>query len=478
MHIHIDPNLKIPIYQQIIQSFKKFFIDGKIPQGTKMPSTRKLAEQLGINRLTVERAYQELIIDGLLESKPGSGTYAKTPPVLPPEKNEVQQTEFEKSIHDYQEPIFNLISYPPFNGINFASGSGDPNLFPLDSFRKTLQKTLTEKGVDSLVYGDPQGYYPLRESIGQILSSQGMPVNANQILITSGSHQGIFLVCQELLNPGDTILVENPTYAAGLKLFQSLHFNVIPVEVDQNGMKTESVEKIIQQHHPKLIYTIPNYHNPTGTCMSIHRRAELLNLASKYHIPILEDDYVGDLRYDGIVRPPLKALDQNGMVIYTGTFSKMLMPGIRVGYLVVTPQLIQRFTKQKYLTDLTSNNLLQHTLHAYVTVGRYQQHLNRACRAYKKRRDTMHKALKDHLSETCTWDLPHGGFFFWIKLNQGIEPEKLLIRCQTAGVNFAPGNLFYKSPGKTKTIRLNFAAVSEDKIIEGIHRIKHQLSQR
>jgi GntR family transcriptional regulator/MocR family aminotransferase len=220
------------------------------------------------------------------------------------------------------------------NPISFASGISDTRQFPIDEFRKVLQTVMRRDQISALEYGERNGYAPLREGIAHILASQGLQAHPENILITAGSQQAIFLASQVLLKPGDIVLVEEPTYSVALDLFRALGFHTVGIPMDNQGMQVENLEKLLQQHHPRLIYTIPNFHNPTGTCLSSARRRELIVLAERYNIPILEDDFVGDLRYEGHAQPSLKALDPGGQVIYVSTFSKMLMPGLRVGFIV------------------------------------------------------------------------------------------------------------------------------------------------
>ncbi len=472
MRFYLNKQSNIPLYKQIENFYKNAIQTGQIPSGTKLPATRQLSKELGINRLTVDRAYETLKIDGLIETIMGSGTFTLKPPAE--QNNPISNQTLHEWNHELQgeDHLYNLTSYPPFDGINFSSGSGDPSLFPYESFRKTLQTLMRKKGFEPLTYGDPQGFMPLRQSIGQILTSQGISTEQNKILITSGSQQAIALCAQAYLQPGDTIFVERPTYAAALNLFQSLSLNIESINMDADGMIVDELEEKIKVKLPKLIYTVPTYHNPTGTCLSTARRYRLINLAAHYNIPIIEDDYVGDLHYDGHTRPTLKSLDQHELVIFIGTFSKMLMPGIRVGYVTGHENLIKKLTRQKYLTDLASNNLLQHALHAYVTIGRYQQHLNRACRVYKKRRDVMHLSLKQHLAGVCEWVFPNGGFYFWVNIPSSINMQQLLSKCKQKGLNFAPGFLFYDQPFPDQSyIRLNFAAVHENDIRVGIQKL-------
>jgi GntR family transcriptional regulator/MocR family aminotransferase len=327
-------------------------------------------------------------------------------------------------------------------------------------------------GISALEYGDRRGYAPLRETIAHILASQGLQTHADNILITAGSQQALALVSQLLLRPGDVILVESPTYSIALDLFRVLDFRIVGVPLDGQGMQVDLLEKLLQQHHPKLIYSIPNFHNPTGTCLNSARRRQLIVLADRYNIPILEDDFVGDLRYEGRTQPALKALDPGGRVIYVSTFSKMLMPGLRVGFLVADGPVYDSLARFKRINDLATSTLIQRALEAYVTVGRYQAHLRRTCQFFRSRRDSMLVAVRRHLPAGVEVNPPQGGLFLWVRLPGQISSETLLPLACEAGVGFAPGGSFFPEPSAGMDwMRLNFVAQASDEIEEGMKRL-------
>jgi GntR family transcriptional regulator/MocR family aminotransferase len=327
-------------------------------------------------------------------------------------------------------------------------------------------------GIAALDYGERNGHAPLRESIAHILASQGVQTHAENVLITAGSQQALSLVSQLLLKPGDTILVESPTYSGALDLFRALDYKVVGIPVDGQGMQVEGLEKLLQQHHPKLIYTIPNFHNPTGTCLNGPRRRQLIVLADRYNVPILEDDFVGDLRYEGRIQPTLKALDPGGRVIYVSTFSKMLMPGLRVGFLVAEGPVYECLVNFKRVNDLATSTLVQRALEAYVTVGRYQAHLRRSCQIFRRRRDAMLLAIRRYLPSGVRFDPPQGGLFIWLGLSESLDAEELLPLAWEEGVDFTPGSGFFPDgmDGRNK-LRLNFVAQPPPQIDEGIKRL-------
>lgn len=480
MRIPLDHQSHIPLYQQIESHIRKSILSGSLPADTRLPASRQLARDLGVNRTTVENAYSALEADGLVFSKMGSGTYVL--PVysldsIPKSNSDAQwplwQTSLQKDVSpssDSAEELLQNSGHP--HPISFASGISDARQFPVEEFRKVIQSVMRRDQIDALEYGERRGYAPLREGIARILASQGLQTHPENVLITAGSQQAIFLASQVLLKPNDIVLVEDPTYSAAIDLFRTLGFQIVGIPIDGQGMQVEKLETLLQQHHPKLIYTIPNFHNPTGTCLSSARRRELIMLAGKYNVPILEDDFVGDLRYEGHTQPSLKSLDPGGQVIYVGTFSKMLMPGLRVGFIVADGPVYESLLNFKRLSDLATSTLIQRALDAYMTVGRYQTYLHRSCQIFRARRDAMIEAIGRHLPSNVAYETPKGGLFIWLQLPKPLSANKLLPVACKEGVAFSPGNSFFID-GKTGDdwIRLNFASQPVEDIEEGIKRL-------
>jgi GntR family transcriptional regulator/MocR family aminotransferase len=477
MRIPLDRQSTIPLYQQIGAYLRQGILSGSLAPETRLPAIRQLAQTLGINRITVENAYAELEADGLIFTRMGSGTYILPPNSLPPlSKDAVDapwplwqqglQIRNGKTTYEPDEMI-KAAGHP--HPISFAGGIGDSHLYPTKDFRRVIQAVLRRDGIEALNYGELSGYAPLRNTIAHVLATQGIQLLPENILITAGSQQALSLISQVLLKPGDVILVESPTYSIALDLFRALHLEIIGIPVDENGMQVEQLEKLLQLHHPKLIYTIPNFHNPTGTCLSGQRRRQLITLADRYNVPILEDDFVGDLRYEGRAQPALKALDPGGRVIYISTFSKMLMPGLRVGFVAADGPIYDSLIKHKRVNDLATSNLIQHALEAYVTVGRYQAHLRRSCQLYHKRRDAMLAAIHRYLPAGVRVNPPQGGLFIWLCLPDDLSSENLLPLACEQGVNFIPGNIFFPDGnGGEHCLRLNFVVHSPEDIEEGI----------
>jgi GntR family transcriptional regulator/MocR family aminotransferase len=478
MRIPLDHESTVPLYRQIEAYLRQGILSGSLAPDTRLPAGRRLAADLGINRITVENAYAGLEAEGLVFSRVGSGTYVlplETVPPPPAEKGEtswpIWQQGLSTRIGLSGTAAGAAIGTHP-DPISFSAGVTDSHYYPAEEFRRVIQNVMRRDGIAALDYGERNGYAPLRATIAHVLGSQGLQARPENILVTAGSQQAISLVSQLLLRPGDVILVEHPTYSGALDLYRALGFEIVGVPVDGQGMQVELLEKLLQQHHPRLIYTIPNFHNPTGTCLAGPRRRQLIALADRYNVPVLEDDFVGDLRYDGRAQPALKALDPGGRVIYISTFSKMLMPGLRVGFIVADGPVYECLVKFKRVNDLATSTLVQRALEAYVTVGRYQAHLRRSCQMFRKRRDAMLSAIDRHLPAGVHVDPPQGGMFIWLQLPDHLSADELLAPARKEGVDFAPGSGFYPDGADGgDRLRLNFTVQPPERIEEGIKRL-------
>ena len=487
MRIPLDASGSTPLFQQIEGYLRENILAGALAEGTRLPSTRELAQELGVSRITVKNAYAELESDGLIVSYAGSGTYVA--PLPGParaaegadaggwprwQQDAVNESVFSRAIYvpvpDYAAEGERLIRF---------TGVGDPRQFPVQDFLKAIHAVIRRDGVEALDYGEfSSGFRPLRVTIAHVLASQGIQAHPDAVLVTTGSQQGLALVCQALLKPGDTILVESPTYNLGLELFRSLGLKIAGIPVDEKGMRVDQLEPLLQRHQPRLIYTIPNFQNPTGASLTGARRRALVELAAKHNVPILEDDYAGDLRYDGRAQPAVKALDPGGHVIYAGTFSKMLMPGLRLGFLVADGPIFHRLLHEKWVADLTTSTLIQRTLDEYVTVGRYQSHLRRSIRINRARRDAMLAAIRRYLPAGVRCESPQGGLYLWLRLPEGLSALDLLPRAVEAGVEFTPGSWFFPNPQEGDGfLRLNFATEPQERIQEGIRRLGTVMKQ-
>jgi 2-aminoadipate transaminase len=367
--------------------------------------------------------------------------------------------------------ILKLVALPDI--ISFAGGMPAPELFPYTGLEAATRRALdTGLALASLQYGLSEGYVPLREAIAASLATEGIHTTADRVVITTGSQQAIDLVARVLLNPGDEVVVGDPTFLGALQSFTGYEANYLTVPSDEDGMRTDVLEGILKSFRPKLIYAIPNFVNPTGLSMSDARKAELYALAREHGIPVLEDDPYGEL-YFGAERPrSLRSLDADGeTVVLCRTFSKVLAPGLRVGYMVMPTALQARVMPAKQAADLHTGQLNQVLIHEFLASGELDSHLGHLRDVYRRRRDLMRSALERHFPAGCRWTSPEGGLFFWVALPNGLSAEALLATAVERKVAFIPGKPFYAQGGGENTLRLNFSNASEANIEEGIRRL-------
>lgn len=364
------------------------------------------------------------------------------------------------------------IPAPEDGVIALASGNSDARLFPLDAFRRTMRSVLCRDGIHALEYEAPAGYPPLRRTIARILADQGMPATPDNVLVTSGSQQALHLVAQVVLRPGDPVYVESPSYADGMDLFRALGFRLVPVDMDDEGMRADALETALSRHGFGLVFTMPSFQNPTGICMSGQRRRRIAAIAEAHGVPILEDDYVGDIRYEGHAQPSLYSLTSPGQTFYAGTFSKMLIPGLRVGYLVADGPVLHLLVRAKRMHDLSTSGLVQRTLERFVDLGRYRSHLTRTCRTYRVRRDALLEAMHTHLPREVTVPPVRGGLFAWPTLPADIDASALLREAARRGVTAAPGTAFFIDAKRgERHLRINFTQHDPDVLEEAMSRL-------
>lgn len=362
--------------------------------------------------------------------------------------------------------------------ISFGGGLPAPELFPVEEVRQATEAVLRRHPERALQYGETEGIAELRDSIARSCSRPGLPVRRENVLIVTGSQQALDLVGRVLLDPGDAVLVENPTYLAALGAWRPLgaRFRLLPS--DGEGMQVSALPAV-PPSKTKLLYCIPNFQNPTGATLSLERRRALVAWSQSTGVPILEDDPYGELRYEGDVLPSLLELSAalaatetlTGGVIHLGTFSKTLAPGLRVGWVVAPEPVIEKLTLAKQSADLHTSTLCQFVVLELVRAGVLARHLPRLRAAYRMRRDAMRIALREHFPADVTWTEPAGGLFLFVKLPERINAAELLPLALARGVAFVPGEDFHANGGGQNTLRLNFSNASPERIMEGIRRL-------
>ncbi len=466
----LDRNDQEPIYIQLKQHLVHQIDNGIIAPGERLPSSRELAKQLGVARISVVTAYEELKAEGYIDARVGKGTFVVEHTGLASTQSSTVALIGTGRIQS--AALTGLLKLAERSGvINFSQGAPAESFLPVSLIQEAISAVLERDGAAAIAYEDPAGYLPLRESISELVAGLGIEVDAGGVLITGGCQQALDLAIQALLNPGDVLITSNPTYAGMLDIAEARGVTPVGVPVDEHGMRTEALEALIIEHRPRLLYVAPTYHNPTGTVMPLHRRQHLLGLAARHWLPVLEDGVYEELGYSGTPPRPLKALDGEGLVLYASSFSKVLLPGMRIGYLLVGGRLYQRLARVKRAADICTPALNQRAIHFALMNGGLIEHLAQVRIACQVRREAMLDAIARYLPD-ARYNLPPGGLFLWVELPpDGPTTTELYVHAVQRGVAFALGALFYTDGQGKHHLRLNVAAHDPDTIVEGMQRL-------
>lgn len=376
-------------------------------------------------------------------------------------------------------PLLALTAKPEV--ISFAGGLPAPQTFPLKEMTECAVKVREEDGAGAMQYGPSMGFMKLRQDIADRMNRMYGPmgmdkVEAKNVIITTGSQQGLDIIGRVFLDKDDVVLIESPSYLGAINAFELNQPKFVEVPTDGEGMIPEELEKLLKTtDRVKFIYVIPNYQNPTGICWTLERRQALMALAAKYEIPVIEDNPYGDLRFEGEEINPLISMDPKHLVIYSGTFSKTLAPGMRLAWLVANDQIMAKIDLVKGATDLSTPGTTQRECAMYMENYDFEGHIKENCALYAKRRDAMCEAIKKYFPENVKCTYPHGGLFLWVELPEGIDARKLLMTCIENNVAFVPGDSFFPASKKKNYFRLNFSYNDEATIEEGIKRLGEAL---
>ncbi len=361
--------------------------------------------------------------------------------------------------------------------ISLAGGLPNPKSFPVEIIKEITTKLLDSYGEKMLQYGSTEGVNSFREALANYYNENySFGIGKDNVLITVGSQEGLYLLGKIFLNPGDTVVVEAPTYVGALTAFQSFYPNYVQVEMDDEGMNIDILEKKLKElvregKKPKFIYTIPTFQNPAGVTMSLERRKRLLELAKEYNILVVEDSPYEELRFSGEKVPQLKALDKEGYVLYIGTLSKVLSPGMRIAFMIGNEEIIQKAVLAKQGIDLCTSPFVQYIAEEYIKGGYMREHIPKIIKLYKEKRDIMLDAIEDYFPEGVKWTRPDGGMFLWVTLPEHIDTEKLLQKAIENKVVYVIGAAFYPHRDHRNTMRLNFTYPTNEQIEEGIKRL-------
>lgn len=478
--VKLDPLASRSLYLQIADLLSDKILNHVLPAGAKLPPERELAAFFRVSRTTSINAYRYLEQQGLVTTKVGSGTYV---------------AELSNSREDVLSGVPWLQLFTPSpqialasimreileidvstGNISLAAGMPDPSFYPISHFQDLFADDLNRLNRVDLGHIPTEGYGPLRRSVAKLLAGKGIPVTRDNILIAAGSQQGLYLLSKVFLEPGDYVVVESPTFIGAHQVFHNSGARVLNLPTS-GAFPFALLEDYLIRYRPKLLYLIPTFHNPTGRVMPENERRELLQLAARHRLVILEDDPYSDLYYGEQPPPSLKAMDTYGGVVYLSTFSKILCPGLRIGYVAAHPALINRLALDKQFVDLHSNNLAQWLAHRLLEEGALPEHLAFVRTEYKKRRDALVKALRRCCGEKLVFNMPEGGFYLWCRIQAPVLSSRLLHEAAKTGLSFVPGEAFYSTPNGDREIRLCFTTHPEDLLSEGARRLAEALAR-
>ncbi|WP_297476978.1 PLP-dependent aminotransferase family protein [Thermococcus sp.] len=367
--------------------------------------------------------------------------------------------------------------------ISLAGGLPAPETFPVEQIKEITKEVLEKHADKALQYGTTKGFTPLRLALARWMEKRyGIPTSKVEIMMVAGSQQALDLAGRVFINPGDLVVVEGPTYLAALQAFKYYDPEFISIPMDHDGMRVDLLEEKLRElkaqgKKVKFVYTVSTFQNPMGVTMSVDRRKRLVELADEYDFLIVEDSPYTELRYSGEPVPPVKHFDDTGRVIYLGTFSKILAPGFRLGWIAAQPQFIRKMEIAKQSIDLCANTLAQVIAWKYVENGYLDEHIPEIVEFYKPRRDAMLKALEDFMPEGVEWTRPNGGMFIWLTLPEGIDTKMMLEKAVSKGVAYVPGEAFFAHRDVKNTMRLNFTYVPEETIREGVMRLAEVIEE-
>ncbi|MFP9128383.1 PLP-dependent aminotransferase family protein [Niallia sp. BSM11] len=452
----------LPLYQQIYEFIQKQIISGNWPVGYKLPPQRELADNFQVNRSTVVYALEELKADGWIESQVGRGTVVcqNTWSSLTAGSRADWKTYVQSGTHLPNIQMIQEINKAEFSPTIIRLGTGElsPSLLPT----AMIQQAFAETAALSLSYPEGKGSFLLRKAVSDYLQKKGIGTTPNSIMIVSGAIQALQLISVGLLDQNSAILTESPSYLNSIMVFPSAGIRMVPL----NGeLSFSAISRAKRLHNTALLYTTPTFHNPTGYCMAETKRMELLEACAKERMPILEDDVYGDLWFDSPPPPPLKALDKHGNVLYVGSMSKVLGPGLRIGFIAAPEPVIERLADIKMQTDYGSSTLSQFAVAKLLTNGQYDMHIEKMRHELKVRRDFVQKLLSTYFADLAVWEQPAGGFYIWLSLIKEIPLQLLFKKALQHGILINPGTLYGNF---NSHIRLSYSYASFEELEEGL----------
>lgn len=469
MQIDIQRNVEISLSKQIYQSIIDRIRSGLLQEGVQLPSVRDLSKQLGVSLVTVVKAYQELEKEGFITSIQGRGTFVKVKKSEEVDKKEETLSyDWQLSVQDYlprsQFARFHLVP----EKIHLSSSMIDPGLLPNRFLEQEIHKMLSNNPRILSQYGEIQGDAELRNAMHEYLKGFEVLTTPENILVTSGSQQGIDLVARTFVGPGDVVVMEAPTYPGAIDVFRGRGATILTVPVDKDGMRVDILQNLCDKHKPKIIYTIPTFHNPTGSVMTLKRRRQLLDIAQSIQSIIIEDDPCSEIYFDKKPPASIKSMDHHGHVIYLKGLSKTLAPGCRIGIVAATGSIFNRLLAAKANTDLGSPLLTQKSILPFINSKRMLDHLKKLRTALRIRRDLVLELLSQHSPDGVSWVIPQGGLNLWISLPSWLDSNHVLLEAKKQQLTFLPGSACFLVEQENNHLRVSYSYMNELLLHQGI----------
>ncbi|WP_127537514.1 PLP-dependent aminotransferase family protein [Paenibacillus illinoisensis] len=470
-----------PVYIQVKDYMKRLMLKGGLQAKQKLPSTRELSTLMKVSRSTVLLAYAELEEEGLIYAVKGKGNYV-SPLIEAPEPTNGWQLDWKSRVSDYaiQAEQYDLMKHgsgAERGEISFTSIAPDEKLFDLHNVKRAFLDRMSLEGEVLLNYGYAQGYRPLMNYLLRYMENKGVDLTGKDILITNGFTEGFDLVLGALRRQSGRALCENPTHHTAIKNLKLHEFSLTGVDMEPDGLNLQQLEHELITSPYDLAYLVPSYHNPTGTVTSPAKRAEIIRLMNQYEVPIIEDGFNEELRYSGShVSPLIASAGKGNGLVYLGSFSKVLFPGLRVGWVIADAALIDYLESMKRARSIHTSTLDQSLLYQYLSNGNFEKYLKRARTEYKRKYELVVRCLRKHLP-MCQIS-GEGGLHLFVQFPPGYRTRELLAACKVKGVTFTPGDTFYLEPGQgLNTMRLGFSRVSDENIRKGIRIIGETAAQ-
>jgi 2-aminoadipate transaminase len=482
--LHLQPESHVPLYVQLRDQLRALVHAGDLRPGDRIPASRELATMLGVHRTTVANAYAELEAEGLIQGHVGRGTFIqgnghglKITPPAPPVWNGGNGIRWELLFADErgEEVLSRLTASAPEDALSFVMARPAPEFFPIDELQTCVNAILRNEGTEVLNLGPSDGYAPLKEALLEQLRRDGISAKDENLLITDGCQQSLDLISKAFVRPGDTVILENPTYPGAVAVFNGARARCLGVPVRTHaepgtslGLDLEALEATLAANRVKLVLLTPDFQNPTGTSMPLASRRKVLELAGRYQVPVVEDHIYARLHAREERLPSLKQLDRSNLVIHIDSFAKVAFPGLRVGWVVAPATAIERLRVVKQNTDIHTDQLAQATLGEFLRRGLFAKHVAKMRKVYGVRLVALDEALRKNMPEGTRWTCPEGGMCLWLELPPGFDANELLIHAKERGVLFAPGRYFYVQGTLPNTLRLAFASLDEKQIARGV----------